>query len=171
MSSPPITFRWDGEVMVPLQRFAKTVDREFVIGEIYTLAEVRERSAASHRQYFALVREAWLNLPEDQAERFINDNQLRKHALIKAGFRTERSFPCSSKAEAIRLAAFLRPPGEDYALIIVRDNVVTEYRAKSQDLTSMDRAEFQASKDAVLGFLADTLGVSPATLQRHQEPA
>jgi hypothetical protein len=54
-------------------------------GEIITVEEVKERSAKSHRHYFAVINEAWQNLPEDLADEFPNAEALRKRALIKNG--------------------------------------------------------------------------------------
>ena len=38
----PLAYQWDGEAMRPLRRFAKEADRQFVIGETYTLEELQE---------------------------------------------------------------------------------------------------------------------------------
>lgn len=163
----PIIFTWDGEVMKPQPRFAKMADRQYVVGEDYPLAPVSSRSQASHNQYFALIHEAWLNLPEAFSERFPSEDHLRKYALIKAGYRDERTLVCASKAEALRVAAFTKPIDE-YALVTVRDAVVTVYTAKSQSAASMGKEDFQASKDAVLGVLAAMLGVEPGQLAKAQ---
>lgn len=170
MEQAPFPFTWNGEAMVPPRAFARRADQTFVVGQTYTLVEVQDRSSASHRHYFAQVREAFANLPEAAAERFPTENHLRKYALIKAGFYDERSFTAASRAEALRLAAFLRPIDE-FALVITTDKTVTEYRAKSQDSTSMDKATFQDSKDKVLAVLSEMIGVTPSTLQRQGEPA
>jgi hypothetical protein len=156
-----LPFRWSGEVMTPLH--PRRADAAFVIGEVYTLAEVQGRSAASHNHYFAALNDAWLNLPEDKAERFPTADHLRKWALIRAGYRDERSIVCASKAEAQRVAAFLKPM-DDYAVVVVSEAVVTVYTAKSQSVKAMGKQDFQASKDAVLTVLAEMIGVEPAQL-------
>jgi hypothetical protein len=166
----PIAFVWNGEAMVPLLRFARRAAQTFVVGVCYDLVEYLARSTASHRQYFAVVRNAWMNLNERDAERFPTPEHLRKYALIKAGYYLERSYVAKSKAEAQRIAAFMRPVDE-YALVIVRDNVVRAFNARSQDLAHMNRREFQESKDAVFGVLAKMIGVDPQTLSRQQEAA
>lgn len=166
----PIIYRWSGEAMEPLARFHNEVNAHFVIGATYELEEVLERSSASHRHYFAVIREAWLNLPERLAERFPDPDHLRKFALIKAGFRDERSIVCSSKAEAQRLAAFVRPM-DDYAVVTSSEAVVTVYTAKSQSSKAMGREGFQASKEAVLGVLAEMIGADPTALSRRAKEA
>jgi hypothetical protein len=159
--SPPMPFRWDGEAMAPLK--PKLADREFVIGEVYSLVEHHERSHASHAHYFAAINEAWLNLPEALSDRFATDEHLRKFALIKAGYHDEQSIVCSSKAEALRVAAFIKPM-DDYAIVTVSGPVVTRYTAKSQSLKAMGKFVFQASKEAVLEILAAMLNVEPQQL-------
>lgn len=165
--SRPMQFRWDGEAMVPPSRFwGKACDAVFVVGEVYTLVEHQDRSSASHRHYFAAVHDAWDNLREDQQERFPSPEHLRKYALIKAGYADSRQFVASSKAEAMRLSAYIRPMDE-YALVSVDGPVVTTWTARSQDMRSMGKKEFQRSKDAVLNVLAELIGTTPAALSSN----
>lgn len=174
MEAPAIPFVWQGDAMVPPPGFSRRCDEAFVIGQRYVLTEVLERSSASHRHFFALVREAWMNLPEADAQRFLNPDILRKHALIRAGYCDVTTTVCKFKTEAVRLAAAIQAAAEmmdDYVIVTVSGKVVTSYRAKSQDMRSMDKPTFQASKDAVLGILAEMIGVDPATLNRQSEAA
>ena len=144
--------------MRPLPAFAAAAAERFGVGEVVALAPAELRSSPSHRHYFACVREAWVNLPEGLAERFASDEHLRKYALIKAGNRDERSIVCTSRAEARRIAAFVRPI-DDYSIITVSETVVSQFTAKSQSVEAMGKSQFQASKDAVLGILAEMIGV------------
>jgi len=171
MTGGPILYRWDGETMTPAtQRFAREADKQFVVGEEYPLIVHEHRSAASHRHYFAAIYDAWESLPETMAGEFPTPEHLRKRALIMAGYRDERTIVASSKAEARRLAAFIKPM-DDYALVSVKDNVVIVFTAKGQSLRAMDKAEFQQSKEAVLQVLGDMLSVSPADLIKTSERA
>lgn len=166
--APPMAFAWDGEVMRPRQ--PRLADRHYVVGEVYTLEPRHGRSTASHNHYFAAIEEAWQNLPDALAERFRSSEALRKHALIQAGYRYERSIVCASKAEALRVAAFVDGMDE-YAFVTVRDAVVIVYTAKSQSLRAMGKVAFQDSKDAVLGVLAAMLGTTPGELAKAGEAA
>lgn len=165
-----ILYRWTGEVMEPLPRFHNTVNDEFTVGEVYRMEAVEERSMVSHRHFFACVHDAWLNLPDAIATEFPTAEHLRKHALIMTGFRDERKFAASSVKEARAIAAFIRPR-DDYAVISVNGNVVIEWTAKSQSVKAMGKASFQDSKDKVLSFLADLLGVDPVTLAANAKAA
>lgn len=168
MTLAPQPFRWDGEAMVPLR--PKLADQAYVIGETYAMVPHEDRSPKSHRHFFASVNEAWKNLPDDLAEKFPTADHLRKAALIKAGYRDERTIVAASRAEALRLAAFVRPMDE-YAIVSTAGATVVVWTAKSQSERAMGRAEFQASKDAVLAILADLIGVDAATLSRQQVAA
>jgi hypothetical protein len=167
MKLSPIPFRWDGQAMRAHPQFANAAAGQFEAGEYYTLAEVQDRSSASHKHYFACINEAWMNLPEALAQRFPSAEHLRKYALIKAGYRDERSVVCATKAEAARVAAFVKPL-DDYAVVIVFECTVTVYTAKSQSLRAMGKDYFQASKDDVLHALADMLGVDVEALSKAE---
>lgn len=154
--------------MVPPSRLGKLCDKHFVIGQTYTLVEHQDRSVRSHQHYFASINEAWQNLPEDLVERFPTAEHLRKYALIRAGFADSRQLVASSKAEALRIAAFTKPCDE-YAVVTVKDCVVTIWTARSQSMRAMGKQDFQRSKDAVLEVLAQIVGVTPASLQQNAQ--
>lgn len=175
MTTPPILFLFDeiatadGElvrVMVPIRAHLRIADEHYDLGDRYPLAPVEDRSMRSHNHYFACIANAWMNLPEDMAEQYPNAERLRKHALIRTGYRDERSFVCSSKAEALRLASFLLPCDPD-AIVSVHETAVVELKAKSQSLRAMGKKEFQESKDAVLGWLSNKIGVDVTTLRKN----
>lgn len=160
----PVPFEWDGDAMIPTN--ARMADRHYVVGERYRLVPHEDRNANSHRHYFACIHEAWLNLPEPMMERFASSDHLRKHALIKAGYCDERTIACSSKAEAQRVAAFIRPMDE-YALVAVREATVIHWTAKSQSVKAMGNKTFQESKTKVLDVLSDMIGTNVTELQQN----
>jgi hypothetical protein len=160
-ATPPIWFNWDGEAMVP--KHPRIADKHFVVGEPYCLVPHEERSVNSHRHYFAAINEAWSNLPEDLVEQFPTPERLRKYALVRAGYADERSIVCASKAEAQRVAAFIRPM-DQYAVVTVSESVVRVYTPQSQSMRAMGKKAFQESKDKVLNVIAQMIGVSAETL-------
>lgn len=165
--APPILLQYEGEgEFKPAGSYwAKQADKHYVIGARYALVEHQERSQKSHAHYFAMVHDAWANLPEHLAEQYPTSERLRKHCLIKAGFADSQTFVCSSKAEAQRMAAFIRPIDE-FSIISVKEATVTRWTAKSQSMKAMGKDEFQRSKDAVLQILSDMIGVAPAELKK-----
>lgn len=172
----PTVFVWTGQHMVPLPRFRRQCDEQFVVDEEYPLTILEARSRKSHNHFFACVHEAWMNLPERErqkvdpltgevSERFVNENHLRKWALCKTGFCSHRAFPCASEVRAMELAAFLHTMDE-FAIIEIEGDVVNVYEPESQSAASMGRERFQESKEAVLGLLSEMIRVKPADLQK-----
>ena len=162
---PPLAFDWTGENMSP--KLPKLADKFYVVGEVYRLAPHEERSAVSHRHYFASINEAHNNLPEDIADKLPTPEHLRKFALVKAGYRDERAIVCPTKGEAMRVAAFVRPL-DDFAVVETDGLVVTVYTAKSQSMRAMGKKTFQESKDAVLRIIAELIGADPTTLKQSR---
>ena len=166
MSGQPLLWRWDGEAMWPRPAFVREANRQFVVGETYRLAEYEERSHESHSHQFAWLNEAWKSLPERLAVDFPSATALRKRALIETGFYHETILDVGSKEAATQVAMTLRAKDE-FAWIVVRGGVVVMREAKSQKRTAMNREEFQRSKEAILGWVSELLGVEPETLSRQ----
>lgn len=163
--APPIRFRWNGDGFSPYSAYnARMADKYFVVGETYDLIEHHGRSHKSHAHYFAAIHEAWQNLPETLAEQFPSEEHLRKYALIKAGYSDSHTLVLPTKSAALATAAFLRP-ADEFAVVIVKDKTVTRYVAKSQSARAMGAKDFQASKDAVLGILAQMVGTTRKALE------
>jgi len=160
---PPLGFRWDGEAMIPLA--PRRADEYFIVGEVYPLVVHEQRSTKSHNHEFAEVAEAWSNLPERLAELYPSPEHLRKRALVEAGYYDETAVDAGSHAAAIRVAAAFRAR-EEFSLVIVRGPIVLIRTPKSQSRRAMDKAEFQASKTAVLDVISAMVGVTPSDLKR-----
>lgn len=159
-------FIWNGEAMHP--RIAGLAARSFEKGRVYLMDVVEQRSRASHDHYFATVADLWANLPEGVD--FATPEHLRKFALIKSGWHDSRSIGCASKAEAQRVAAFVKPM-DDFAIVTVTGALVTVYTAKSQKIRLMGKADFQKSKDDVLGVIAAMIGVDRPVSSPELVPA
>ena len=165
--SAPLMWTWEGDVLRPASPFwARKADQQFVIGQTYMMVEQNERSHKSHAHYFAVIREAWLNLPEYLKDRFPSEDHLRSYALIKSGFCNSHTLTLSDPEVAQTVAAAMRPLDE-FAVIDVQGSAITIYTAKTQSRRGMDKDTFQKSKDAVLGVLADLIRVSPRDLAQN----
>lgn len=156
---------WTGRHFEPVRGHHARAAEMFGPGEVVNLQAVEDRSAASHRHYFAAINEAWQNLPEGMAPHYPSPEHLRKRALIQAGYADCQSFAASSRREAVKLAAFLVPV-DPFSLVTLEGSTVTRWTAQSQSQRAMGKQVFQESKEAVLGVLADMIGVTPDTLQR-----
>ena len=124
----------------------------------YRMLVASERSAQSHRHYFASVNEAWKNLPEHLCEEFPTPDHLRRWALIRTGY-----------CDIIKVVGHRKSMRriEGYSVIEVDDEgTMTIKTAHSQSYAAMGKKQFQESKDAVLGYLASLLETSVDELKR-----
>lgn len=152
----PLQYQGEGQFTTP-RGFAKRCDSELVIGETLQWEQVSDRSAASHKHYFATIADAWGNLPEALAADFPSPEHLRKHALIKAGYCDMTRLSFRSNADAIAGCAIISKL-DTYSICEVSGAVVTVYRAKSQNMRAMGKKVFQESKDAVLTAISQIIG-------------
>jgi hypothetical protein len=166
MAPPFVLMRWTGSVFEPLPRDRSACLQAYETGRCYRMTEHQERSQESHDHEFAFVGETWKNLPDHLQAQFPSPTHLRRHGLIRGGFCNSRQLVCSSAAEARRLAAFIRP-FDEYALVTISGAVVTVLTAHSQSKRAMGKAQFQASKDAVLRFCSELIDTDPGTLSRE----
>lgn len=169
MATAPIPLRYegDGEFRVMSNFWMARADKDFVVGETYKMVEHHDRSIASHNHYFAAVQNGFENLPDHMKGEYPTAEHLRKKALIRCGYRDERDIVLSSKAEAERVASFLRPMDE-YAIVVPVNCVVRVWTAKTQKKSAMDAREFQQSKSDVLDFIDDLLGVERGATARSE---
>ena len=166
----PVPFLWNGEVMIPNPRFKLLCVRQYALNDEYILAPPDSGSTASQRYYFAALREAWMNLPDEDARRYPSAEHLRKWALCKVGYADERSVVCDTPADARRLAITARAL-DGYAIITVSKNTIRIYTAKSQSAATMSKEERRSSEKAVLDYVAGMIGVTRIELQKHGRAA
>ena len=164
----PFIYQWTGSTMQPLGRFARLAAEAFTEGEQYRMEAIEARSWNTHAHQMAWLYDAWLTLPERYAmEAWAQSpTHLRRYALIQTGFCNTQTWICTTKAEAARWAANLRPEDE-YSIVVAQGNTVVRFTAKSQRMTgagAMPAQDFQASKSAILDFIAGLLEVEPAEL-------
>lgn len=163
----PLQCVWTGEAFRPAnRRTVQEASDRYGAGEIVWIDPERPRSKVSHDHFFALIGEAWESLPEHLAARFPTPEGLRHYALCKAGHCDVETLVASSKAEALRLAAFVRAGSKDGVQVVVNGSTVTRLTPHSQSMKAMGAKVFQESKVAVLEIVADLLGVAPEELRR-----
>lgn len=165
--SGPLQCIWTGEAFKPANRRThQDADTRYGAGEVVWFDPERPRSKVSHDHFFAIVGEAWENLPERLAERFPTSDSLRHYALCKSGYCDVETFVAASEAEAPRLAAFIRSGAKDGVQVVVNGASITRLTPHSQSQKAMGAKVFQESKAAVLNVLADLLEVQPEALRR-----
>ena len=159
------SFVWNGQAMIPTRR--ETAVKAFVEGQRYWLEEASERSWTSHRHEFAWISEAHGNLPERLAETFPSAQHLRKAALIATGWFREMVIDAGNAKAALRVAAYAKARDE-FAHVATRGPTVVVRWARSQRMHGADRmnkAEFEKSKEDILGWIANLIGVEPDQLR------
>jgi tRNA U34 2-thiouridine synthase MnmA/TrmU len=164
---PPLPFRWTGDGFEPIGRFKKLADETFVVGQLYRLVEHQDRSQVSHSHFFAVMNEAWQQLPEHLAERFPDPDSLRKYALCRTGYAEIDTVVCPSKAMAVTLMKQIARR-YDYAAIDRQDGTsVMFFTALSQSHRAMGAKKFQESKQSCLDFVASLIGVGADELAKQ----
>ncbi len=159
---PPIYCTWDGESLVPVnQREAHRADKQLVVGERYWIGEYQDRSHKSHNHYYACLHHAWLNLPEEHNDKpyAVTQDHLRKHALIMTHYCQTLSCLCKSEQHAKKFAADCKHL-DDFVFVSTQNDLVICYIAESQSYKAMGKKRFEASKQAVLEYVAHMVGIS-----------
>lgn len=131
------------------------------------------RSGKSHRNQFAFVNAAWDNLPEHLLGMpyAATPETLRKHALIKTGFCDVGMVAVGDQRRAERVAAMIHATAQKlsgYAITEAEGPVVYCFTPLSQSVKDMGGVEFQRSKQAILEWMADLIGVSPEELAKKK---
>jgi hypothetical protein len=164
--TPAIAFQWTGREMIPLH--SASARRSYTVGRIYWLQEAPlvEATDRSRRHQFAILRKAWQSLPEDLKDVYPDTEALRKRALIQAGFYDETAIEGVTAEQAGALVASLRRK-DIFSHVRIQDGVVFQRTAKSQK--TMERDEFERSKQAIIAIAADLIGVDVETLLEQGE--
>jgi hypothetical protein len=157
--------QWSGTAFEPARRFMKECDAKLVVGQFYRLEISEGTSARSRAHYFARIRDIWMSLPDHLSAQYKSETALRKHALVATGWANSRQFIASDPREARRFAAFVRSRPDDddedqqYSIVTIHGDVVTELTPRSQKQHRMTKDEFQRSKEDVLNYLEALVGV------------
>ena len=134
------------------------------VGEVHGWQMAEHRSKASHDHFFAIINEAWRNLPEDMADDFPSPEHLRKWALIKSGFCSETRIACANNNEAMTLATKAKAM-DKYSIVAIDGKAVTIWTADSQRRDAMGRQAFQEAKERALHIISNLLGTDITILK------
>lgn len=154
---------WTGDAFIPHRQQLAACHQQFGEGEIITLAIAEERSQETHNHYFACIKAAHDNLPDTLRPRYPTTAHLRAHALIMCRYADVDVRIYANEREARRALAMERKRNE-YAICLIDKNTVTVLTAKSQSRVAMGAQVFQESKQAVIEYLSDLIGVSVTEL-------
>ena len=140
-------------------------------GETVFVSVERGRSGNSHRHQFAWLHDAWHSLPESEQNQPYAETPetLRKHALIATGYNQTAVIDCGANATALRIKAHMiaaETRAHGYALAQVRGTVLTVWTPESQSVRAMGGERFQASKTAIMDWIAANIGVTADDLRK-----
>jgi hypothetical protein len=119
----------------------------------------------SRRYFFAALRDAWANLPDQMRDRFPNAEVLRKNALIAIGYCDVMTVVAGSKSAAPQIANAFKAR-DQYCIAIPRGDVVTIYTARSMARRVLLKKDFLQVADRVFAWIAETTGIDPS--QSHE---
>jgi hypothetical protein len=162
----PISFVYQDGAFRPAGRYAaEQVAARYGDGQVVKLVEYEPRSRAHHNWFFVAVTHVFENLTDEQRLLWPTEEALRKYALCKAGCCDVATHVCSSKAEAERLAGFLR--SHRMADLVVHDgSLVTALSAWSMKYREMSKTRFRECVEKTLPILADIIGVEVEALEQ-----
>ncbi|MFG6660053.1 hypothetical protein [Sulfitobacter sp. 915] len=140
-------------------------------GQVVNIDLDPERSDKSHNHQFAFVRTAWMNLPEYHlgTTYAVSTTTLRKYALIQTGHCKTSMIAVGNNDRAERVAAFIDDLARDkheFAVTSVSGSVVSCHTPLSQSKAAMGGEVFQRSKQDILEYLADMIGVTADELAK-----
>lgn len=155
-----------GMAMVPVKRYENFAARQFVAGNTYRLGPSEVQSEASRGHFFICIHLAWENLPEDVTPRWRDETHMRRWILIEKGWYHESEFVVADRDTALQLATYIEARNR-YARFAVIDNKLIVREAMSQSPKAMGKNNFERSKQDVLGFLTNLLGIDVTTLKKE----
>lgn len=163
---------WTGQSFVPDGNYALAQTRDRLgDGQVVNLDLDPERTAKSHRHQFAFVRTAWMNLPEHHlgTPYAVSTEALRKYALIQTGYCNTEMMAMGTTERANRAAALLSRVSTNmhgFAITNVIGTVVYCHTPHSQSMKAMGGEAFKRSKQDMLEYLADMIGVTADELAK-----
>lgn len=158
----PLQYMGEGQFMAPRGHW-KRLDAALVIGEVLQWEQVHSRAMESHRHYFAVIVDAWGNLPESWATALPSPEHLRKHCLVMTGYCTTMQIVCATNSEAVKACSQFKAM-DTYAVCSINGSVVTISTATSQSVKAMGGKVFQESKNKVLDLISQMIGADATEL-------
>lgn len=129
------------------------------------LNDPADHSDAARRRYFAILRDAWHNLPDNWRPLCPTAEHLRKMLLVKVGYCEVTAIHCGNNRVALETAALAKRL-DCFCVCDVRGAVLTVAVARSQRKRHQPKKAFMECAEAVYMELGKMLGVDPAELTR-----
>lgn len=165
----PVVVVWteDG-VFVPLPRFKKLCDMQFAVHEEIAIIRFEERSMSQHRGYFASVRDAFVNLPEEYDGRWTDEDHFRHWALCEVGVCTISERVYTTQKDARQAAREIQESDPFAQIAFTHDGCgMIVRRAKSQSVPAMGKHAFEDSCRRVIELVAPMSRTTPTELRKN----
>ncbi len=130
------------------------------------LDNAADHSDPARHRYFAILRDAWSNLPDHWRALCPTSEHLRKYALVKVGHCDTIVVNGGSKKAALEVAAMAKVL-DTFAVTDVRGAVVVIYVARSQAKRMQPKKAFLECAEKVYAVLGEIIGTDPAELGRQ----
>ena len=139
-------------------------------GGVYNVSLAKDRSSESHKQFFAVVADAFHQIPDDK-QHWSNPEHLRKWLLCKVHWCNQTDTVLSTNDDAMKFAAMVKSL-DPYAVFQVKGRVVRNWVPKSMKAArgnngGMSKQDFQQVKQEIFDFLDDYLGLERGTLAKQ----
>jgi hypothetical protein len=121
------------------------------------LADPAEQSDAARRRFFAIMADAYLNLPDRWKPLIASKEHLRKWVLCQVGHCDTTATDCGSRAAAERVAALVRHV-DTFAVVEVRGSIVTTMVARSIRKRVCPKAMFLPLSEKAYAYLNEMTG-------------
>jgi hypothetical protein len=153
----------------PHKRFLSMLREHYEIGADVALEEIVQRSGASHRHFFATIKEAWNNLAEEHTEDFPTAEHLRARAMIESGYCTITDEIFDSHEDAQKAGRWIRKRSP-YAVIKINGNVMRVFDAESLAMhgpNAMRKERFEQCKRDVLDWIAPLARTTRSDVEKN----
>lgn len=139
-------------------------------GGVYNVSLAKDRSPESHKQFFAVLADAFHQMPEAK-QQWRDPEHLRKWLLCKVSWCNQTDTVLSSNDDAMKYATMIKSL-DPYSVVYVNDNVVRYWEPKSMKMAranngGMSKQDFQRVKQDSFDFLDDYLGLERGTLAKE----
>lgn len=121
------------------------------------LTDPAEHSDQARKRFFAIIADAYMNLPEHWKPLIASKEHLRKFVLCQVGHCDTTATDCGSHAAAERIAALVRNV-DTFAVVTVAGRIVTTSIAKSIRKRVCPKATFMPLTEKAYAYLNEMTG-------------
>lgn len=134
------------------------------------LADPAEHSDAARRRFFAIIRDAFDNMPDHWKALLPSSEHLRKWVLCRIGHCDTTATDCGSRAAAERVAALARNL-DGFAVVDIKGSTVITMVARSIRKRVCPKAAFMPLSEKAYAYLNEMTGYDVERSDFHSDPS